>query len=101
MFIELVMYASLLLVALCYENAYKPELTFPFPKQALVFMCLQYKSFENTVGKGEIARNKQFLLFPQCFVPILKTICISLNLKLSSANSFSLEESKTCCLGKD
>ena len=36
----------------------------PFPKQALVFMCLQYKSFENTVGKGEIARNEQFLLFP-------------------------------------
>ena len=26
----------------------------PFPKQALVFMCLQYKSFENTAGKGEI-----------------------------------------------
>ena len=28
-----------------------------FPKQALVFTCLQYKSFEITVGKGEIARN--------------------------------------------
>ena len=27
-------------------------------------MCLQYKSFENTVGKGEIACNEQFLLFP-------------------------------------
>ena len=25
------------------------------------------KPFENTVGKGEIARYKQFLLFPQCF----------------------------------
>ena len=35
----------------------------PFPKQALVFTCLQYKSFENTVGKGEIARYEQFLLF--------------------------------------
>ena len=23
----------------------------PFPRQALVFTCLQYKSFENTVGK--------------------------------------------------
>ena len=42
----------------------------PFPKQALVFTCLQYKSFENPVGKGEIARNEQFLLFPQCFLPI-------------------------------
>ena len=25
------------------------------------------KQVENTVGKGEIARYKQFLLFPQCF----------------------------------
>ena len=26
-----------------------------------------YKQVENIVGKGEIARNEQFLLFPQCF----------------------------------
>ena len=26
-----------------------------------------YKRFENTVGKGDIARHEQFLLFPQCF----------------------------------
>ena len=26
---------------------------YPFPKQALVFTCLQYKSSENTVGKGK------------------------------------------------
>ena len=25
------------------------------------------KEVDNTVGKGEIARFKQFLLFPQCF----------------------------------
>ena len=30
----------------------------------LVFTCLQYKSFENTVGKGKIVRNHQFL-FPK------------------------------------
>ena len=35
----------------------------PFPKQALVFMRLQYKSFENTVRKGEIALKEQFLFF--------------------------------------
>ena len=29
-----------------------------FPKQALVFTCLQYKSFEITMGKGEIARHE-------------------------------------------
>ena len=26
-----------------------------------------FKWVENTVGKGEIARYEQFLLFPQCF----------------------------------
>ena len=36
-------------------------------------MCLQYKSSENTEGKGEIARNKLFLLFPQCFQPVWRT----------------------------
>ena len=46
------------------------NLKLPFPKEALVFTCLQYKSFENTVGKGEIARNEQFHLFPQCFLTI-------------------------------
>ena len=25
------------------------------------------KAVENTVGKGEIARHEQFLLFPKCF----------------------------------
>ena len=38
-----------------------------FTKQACVFMCLQYKSFENSVGKGEIACNKQFLFLPHGF----------------------------------
>ena len=38
-------------------------------------MCLQSKSFENTEGKGEIARNEQFLLFPQCFLPVWRTFC--------------------------
>ena len=42
----------------------------PFPKQALDFMCLQFQTVENTVGKGEIARHEQFLLFSQCFLPV-------------------------------
>ena len=42
----------------------------PFPKQALVFTCLQCKSFENTAGKGEIACYEQFLLFPQSFLSV-------------------------------
>ena len=46
-----------------------------FRKQALAFKCLQYKASENTVGKGKTTRNKQFLLFPLCFLPIWRTFC--------------------------
>ena len=57
------------------------------------------KPFENTVGKGEIARNEQFLLFPTVFsTPLDNFLPFSSNLKLSSANYFSLEESKICHL---
>ena len=54
----------------------------PFPKQTLVFTCLQYKSIENTVGKGEIAHNEQFLLFPTVFSTRLENFPLfSSNLK--------------------
>ena len=48
----------------------------PFPTQTLVFTYMQYKSFENSVEKGEIARNEQFLLFQQCFLSIFITFKI-------------------------
>ena len=32
-------------------------------------------NFENTEGKGEIARDEQFLPLPQCFLPIWRTFC--------------------------
>ena len=58
-------------------------------------------SFENTVGKGEIANNEQFLLFPTVFSTGLENFLpFSSNLKLSAANSFSLEGAKICRLGK-
>ena len=44
-------------------------------KGMLCSSCVQYKSFENTVRKGEIACHEQFLLFPQCFLPIWRTFC--------------------------
>ena len=48
----------------------------PFPhNDTLLTPLLGNKPFENTVGKGEIARNEQFLLFPQCFLPIWITCC--------------------------
>ena len=74
----------------------------PYPKQALVFMCLHYKSSENTVRKGEIARREQFLLFPQCFLPIWRTnfLRFSSNLKLLFADSLISEEPDISRLGK-
>ena len=51
------------------------KLFYLFPKQALVFTYLQYKLFKNTVGKGEIAHNEQFLLFPQSFLSFRRTFC--------------------------
>ena len=38
-------------------------------------MYQQQAAFENIVGKGEIACNEQFLLFPQCF--LLNQIIVS------------------------
>ena len=38
-------------------------------------MHQQQTAFENIVGKGEIARIEQFLLFPQCF--LLNQIIVS------------------------
>ena len=69
-------------------------------KQSLVFMCLQYKSFENTVGKGEIACNEQFLIFPVFSTHLESLLPFLSNLKLFSVNSFSLEECKVYHLGK-
>ena len=52
----------------------------------LILTHQQQTAFENMVGKEEIARNKQFPLFPQCFllnqiivsqfVPIFDTISL-------------------------
>ena len=53
---------------------YLPSMFNPFPKQTFVFMCLQYKSFENAVGKREISHNKQVLLFPQYFLQYFSTV---------------------------
>ena len=64
------------LKAIANNKVYFAEMIiFVFPKQALVIMCLPYKSFENTVENGEIAHDKQFLLFPQCFLHFWRTLC--------------------------
>ena len=43
-------------------------------------MHQQQMTFENIVGKEEIARNEQFLLFPQCFLLNQKIVSPFLNI---------------------
>ena len=46
----------------------------PFPHND-TFWCPWETSLLKTLGKGEIASNEQFLLFPQCFLPTWITFC--------------------------
>ena len=58
-------------------------------------MCLPYKSFENTVGKGEIVCYEQFLLFLQCFLPVWRIFCHLTHyplLKDFADNNFKFDE---------
>ena len=72
----------------------------PFPKQALVLTCLQYKSYENT-GKRTDCSKRAISPFPTVFSTLSKNFLpFFSNVKLSSSNSYSLEVSKICCLGK-
>ena len=61
--------------------------------QAFVFTFLQLKSFENTLGKGEIARHEQFLLFPQCFLPIWRTFCYFYQIRNCGLQTLSVRKS--------
>ena len=74
----------------------------PFPNKPWFLRVCSISLYENTVGKGEIAQNEQFLLFFTVFTTHLENFFLrfSSNLKLSSANFFSLEASKICRLEK-
>ena len=41
---------------------------------------MRQTAFENTAGKEEIARNDQFLLFPQCFLLYQKIVSPFVNI---------------------
>ena len=57
----------------CTKSIYK-SIFHPFPnKPWLLRVCST--SLLKTVGKEEIARNEQFLLFPQHFLPFWRTFC--------------------------
>ena len=48
----------------------------------LVFTCLQYKYFENTVGKGEITCKEQFLLFHRVSYPFRELSAIFIKFEI-------------------
>ena len=53
-------------------------LYYPFPKQPLfLFVCVCSTNLlkKKKHKKGEIACNKQYLLFPRCFLPFWRTFC--------------------------
>ena len=64
-------------------------------------MHQQQTTFENFVGKGEIAHNEQFLLFPQCF--LLNQITVSPFVRIFDIVSLfasELEEPRSGIMGK-
>ena len=93
---------DLLLFNYCSE-IHNTEFNFtnPFPKKPWFSRVCSTKCSENTIGKGEITHNEQFLLFPQSFLPIFENFWRFCQIsKLLAANSLSLEESKICGLEK-
>ena len=46
----------------------------PITTQCRTLMHYRYIAVENMLRKGEIACNKQFLLFSQCFLPYMAHI---------------------------
>ena len=59
----------------------------PFTSWILILTNQQQTAFENIVGKGEIARDEQFLLFPQCL--LLNQIIVSPFVHIFDMISFS------------
>ena len=55
---------SCLNISVCFKYSTHSHTTTPFDAPG------KQKPFENTVGNGEIAHHKQFLLFQQCFLPV-------------------------------
>ena len=69
----------------------------PFPHDT--FDAPGKQAFGKHCGKKRNCSSRAISLFPTVFSTRMDNFLpFSLNLKLSSANLFSLDESKTCCL---
>ena len=66
--------------------------------EMLLFPCLQNKKKkEKTAGKGEIVRNEQLLLFPQCLLPFWRTSRNFHHLTLSQTTNFTRFQTERVC----
>ena len=63
-------------------------------------MPLGSKPFENIVGKGEIAHNKQFLLYPHCFLPVKRTVSYFHQFKIVFCKLFQFGRVSNLLFGK-
>ena len=54
---------------------YKLSIPYTFPHNNTFWCPWETVFLRNTVGKVKIARNEQFLLFPQCFLPVWIFFC--------------------------
>ena len=71
------------------------------PTCGALVTCLQNTPFENTVRKGEIALNEQFLLFLQCFCPLRKFSSIFINFRIVIHKLFHFERVYNLWFGKE
>ena len=72
----------------------------PFTPKILILTYQQQTAFENIVGQGEIARNEQFLLIPQCFLLIQKIVSPFVHIFDISLFAAELKEPKIGILDK-
>ena len=67
---------------------------------SLIFTCLQHKSFENTVGKGEIVHNEQFLLFHSVLYPFGELSVIFIKFEIVVCKLFEFGRVQKLLFGK-
>ena len=63
----------------------------PFPNKPWFFMCMLYKSFENTVGKEGIGRDEQFIFSNSVFYLFEERSAIFIEVKIVVCKLFQFE----------
>ena len=71
----------------------------PITTQCHILTHLRYIAVENIVRKGEIACNKPFLLFSQCFLPYMVLIFHFKCTSKCGLQSFNLDQSEILSSG--